>query len=259
MVVCTFPLQWTKCCELVISLVFTDGHASVAVNKLLGVGRQFCYDDNVSLASKAIRLITEIARSKRKCFEWSGKLWCIWWYFSTVLEMFVYLLGSLIWRSTILEESLLAKKIFALQLCEKHVSISHLALLFEDVPVVEFMYLVFTCTPGEGCCRQLRSLLLCQCVTSFKCWLTLLILVFTVLTKLKWWLHLHYSERNPSRKQNWLLCFVLLLFLLFIITNITHNYRNVGTPVPTMDNRHIYKYTCTGYAYIIYKKEQTYI
>ena len=67
-----------------------------------------------------------------------------------------------------LEELLLSQKIFALQLYEKHVSISHLVLLFEDVPVVEFMYLVFTCTPGEGYCRQLRSLL-CQCVTPFKC------------------------------------------------------------------------------------------
>ncbi|KAK7104838.1 integrator complex subunit 7-like [Littorina saxatilis] len=38
------------------------------VNKVLGVSRQFCYSENVSLASKAIRLVTEIARSKR-CVE----------------------------------------------------------------------------------------------------------------------------------------------------------------------------------------------
>ena len=30
----------------------------------------------------------------------------------------------------------------------------------EDVPLVEFMYLVFTCMPGESYCRQLRSFLL---------------------------------------------------------------------------------------------------
>ncbi|KAL8606531.1 hypothetical protein ACOMHN_015571 [Nucella lapillus] len=35
------------------------------VNEMLTVGRQFCYDDNIVLASKAIRLITEIAKSKR--------------------------------------------------------------------------------------------------------------------------------------------------------------------------------------------------
>ena len=32
---------------------------------------------------------------------------------------------------------------------------------FEDVPLVELMYLVFTHMPGEGYCRWLRSLLLC--------------------------------------------------------------------------------------------------
>ena len=33
----------------------------------------------------------------------------------------------------------------------------------EDVALVEFMYLVFTCMPGESYHRQLRSLLLCLC------------------------------------------------------------------------------------------------
>ena len=33
--------------------------------------------------------------------------------------------------------------------------------LFEDVPMVHFMYLVFTCIPGESYHRRLRSLLLC--------------------------------------------------------------------------------------------------
>ena len=37
----------------------------------------------------------------------------------------------------------------------------------EDVPVVEFMYLVFICMPGESYRRQLRSLF-CICVTYFE-------------------------------------------------------------------------------------------
>ena len=37
--------------------------------------------------------------------------------------------------------------------------------LFEDVPLVDFMYLVFTRTPGESYHRQLRSLLPCLCDT----------------------------------------------------------------------------------------------
>ena len=36
-----------------------------------------------------------------------------------------------------------------------------LAPFLEDVPLVEFMYLVFAHTPGESYCRQLRSWLLC--------------------------------------------------------------------------------------------------
>ena len=36
-------------------------------------------------------------------------------------------------------------------------------IIFEDVPLVEFMYLVFTHMPGERYCRQLRSLLLSLC------------------------------------------------------------------------------------------------
>ena len=41
-------------------------------------------------------------------------------------------------------------------------------ILFEDVPMVHFMYLVFTCIPRESYHRRLRSLLLCLCVTSFE-------------------------------------------------------------------------------------------
>ena len=38
--------------------------------------------------------------------------------------------------------------------------LSVLFLLFEEVPLVEFMYLVFTRTPGESYGRRLGSLLL---------------------------------------------------------------------------------------------------
>ena len=34
---------------------------------------------------------------------------------------------------------------------------------FEDVPLVEFMYFVFTRMQDESYCRRLRSLLLCLC------------------------------------------------------------------------------------------------
>ena len=39
---------------------------------------------------------------------------------------------------------------------------------FEDVPLVEFMYLVFTRMPGESYHRRLTSLL-CTCVIYFEC------------------------------------------------------------------------------------------
>ena len=34
---------------------------------------------------------------------------------------------------------------------------------FDDVPLLEVMYLAFTRMPGESYCRRLRSLLLCLC------------------------------------------------------------------------------------------------
>ena len=37
------------------------------------------------------------------------------------------------------------------------------ASFFEDVPLVEFVYLEFTCMPGESYRRRLRSLLLYLC------------------------------------------------------------------------------------------------
>ena len=45
-----------------------------------------------------------------------------------------------------------------------------------NVPLMEFMYLVFTRMPGESYCRRLRSLLLCLCdvfrtlINSLICW-----------------------------------------------------------------------------------------
>ena len=38
----------------------------------------------------------------------------------------------------------------------------------EKVPLVEFMYLVFTRMPGESYRRRLRSLCCCACLTSFE-------------------------------------------------------------------------------------------
>ena len=55
-------------------------------------------------------------------------------------------------------------------------AINSLHLLNEDVPLVEFMYLVFTCMPGECYFRWLRSLLLYLCyifwvlINSLVCW-----------------------------------------------------------------------------------------
>ena len=39
---------------------------------------------------------------------------------------------------------------------------------YRRVPLVEFMYLVFTRVPGESYCRRPRSLVVCACVTSFE-------------------------------------------------------------------------------------------
>ena len=47
---------------------------------------------------------------------------------------------------------------------------------FGDIPLVEFMYLVFTRLPGDSYHRQLRSLMPCLCdvfqalIISFVCW-----------------------------------------------------------------------------------------
>ena len=47
---------------------------------------------------------------------------------------------------------------------------------FKDVPLVEFMFLVFTHIPGVSCCKWLRSLLLYVCyifwvlINSLMCW-----------------------------------------------------------------------------------------
>ena len=40
---------------------------------------------------------------------------------------------------------------------------SFFVFVFFDVPLVEFLYLVFTRKPGESYCRQLTSFLLCSC------------------------------------------------------------------------------------------------
>ena len=43
----------------------------------------------------------------------------------------------------------------------------HMLPCFEDVPLVEFMYLVFSSMPGESYRRRLMYGLCCDCVTSF--------------------------------------------------------------------------------------------
>ena len=44
----------------------------------------------------------------------------------------------------------------------------HKTILFENVPLVDFMFFVFTRMPGGSYRRRLGSLLLCLCVTSFR-------------------------------------------------------------------------------------------
>ena len=61
----------------------------------------------------------------------------------------------------------------------KHKGVNQCLKPREDVPLVEFMYLVFTRMPGESYRRRLRSLLLCLCyvfwalVNSLVCWFKL--------------------------------------------------------------------------------------
>ena len=53
---------------------------------------------------------------------------------------------------------------------------SGLCCCFQDIPLVEFMYLIFTRMPSESYRRQLKSLLLCLCdvfrvlINSLVCW-----------------------------------------------------------------------------------------
>ena len=57
-------------------------------------------------------------------------------------------------------------------------------LTFEAVPLVEFMYLLFTRMPGESCRRRFRSLSLYSCdvirvlITSLVCWFRIAIAKF---------------------------------------------------------------------------------
>ena len=57
--------------------------------------------------------------------------------------------------------------------CTESVRVFH---IIEDVPLVEFIYLVFTRMPGESYRRRLKSLLLCSCdvfraiINSLMCW-----------------------------------------------------------------------------------------
>ena len=62
--------------------------------------------------------------------------------------------------------------------CVKNVSKQMAIFLFEDVPLAEFMYFVFTRMPGESYRRRLGSLFLCLCgvfwtLINSLCWLFL--------------------------------------------------------------------------------------
>ena len=96
--------------------------------------------------------------------------------------------------------------------------LSHISwtLSFEDVPLVEFMYLVFTRMPGESYRRQLRSLLLYlfrvfrALINSLVCWFRSLegrLLVFSVLqlckkyTRLRVQAHTHTHTRECAQRE----------------------------------------------------------
>ena len=130
--------------------------------------------------------------------------------------------------------------------------LSHISwtLSFEDVPLVEFMYLVFTRMPGESYRRQLRSLLLYlfrvfrALINSLVCWFRSLegrLLVFSVLqlckkyTRLRVQAHTHTHVSAP-RERGWqadidrlhlifsnillpfgIFLFIFLFFLIFLL------------------------------------------
>ena len=70
------------------------------------------------------------------------------------------------------------------------------------VPLVEFMYLVFTRMPGESYRRRLRSLLLCLCyvfralITSLVCWSCRWVFVWSVLFQDDDYFHRHFGFSN---------------------------------------------------------------
>ena len=69
-----------------------------------------------------------------------------------------------------------------------------------DGPQAEFMYLVFSCMPGESYHRQLGSLTFCLCVMAFKLWWTpLFFLLFTVWFKqfICWLKNLMFGQIMP--------------------------------------------------------------
>ena len=88
---------------------------------------------------------------------------------------------------------------------ESSIGGSHLTV---TVPLVEFMYLVFTCMPGESYGRQLRSLLLCLCdvfqglTNSLVSWFILL------------WLGMHRKHACVYANKETTLTHVLLLIML---------------------------------------------
>ena len=86
----------------------------------------------------------------------------------------------------------------------------------ENLPLVEFMYLVFTPMPGESNCRWLGSLLLCLCdvfqalINSLVCWFfssfTCLCYVYIYMPNSFWWQQretVHPHSWSVSLSPNW--------------------------------------------------------
>ena len=72
------------------------------------------------------------------------------------------------------------------------ISVGVFCALFEDAPLVEFMYLVFIHMPGKSYHRRLGSLLLCLCevfqalINSLMCLFFVFIVVFVVVGCVLW-------------------------------------------------------------------------
>ena len=102
------------------------------------------------------------------------------------------------------------------------------------VPLVKFMYLLFTQMPVENYCRQLRSLSLCLCdvfqvlINSFVCWFFIMYIILSKERNIKsdssfdikqwWWLFWMLFSRDHWYSAWWSLVLSLTLFTLATVT-----------------------------------------